>query len=75
MIPVVAHTTALRGERPIANAFGTDVSAIAIRGLGRSACTHSRPIMPVKVRRLKRRDLTCAHRPQRKLRISIGEQP
>jgi hypothetical protein len=32
----------LRGERPIANAFGTRVSASAIRGLGRSACTHRR---------------------------------
>ena len=37
MIPVVAHTVALRGERPIANALGMSVSATATFGLGRSA--------------------------------------
>ena len=41
MIPVVAQTTALFFERPIANAFGTGVSATAILGLGRSAWMQS----------------------------------
>ena len=41
MIPVVAHTTALFFERPIANAFGIGVSATAIFGLGRSAWMQS----------------------------------
>ena len=41
MIPVVAHTTALFFERPIANAFGTAVSATAIFGFGRSAWMQS----------------------------------
>jgi len=40
--PVVAQTVAVFGERPIANAFGMRVSAIATRGFGRSAWTHSR---------------------------------
>ena len=45
MIPVVAHTVAFFGERPIANALGIRVSATAIFGLGRSACTHRRSII------------------------------
>ena len=45
MMPVVAHTVALEGERPTANAFGMSVSATATRGLGRSAWTHSRSII------------------------------
>ena len=45
MIPVVAQTVADLGERPIANAFGIRVLATATRGLGRSACTHSRSII------------------------------
>ncbi len=40
----MAQTTALLGEGPSANALGTGVSAIAIFGLGRSACTHRRSI-------------------------------
>src|SRR3954469_19644400 len=40
--PVVTHTVDARRERPIANALGISVSAIAIRGFGRSACTHRR---------------------------------
>src|SRR5579862_3802298 len=35
--PVVTHTVACLGERPVANAFGTGVSMIAIFGFGRSA--------------------------------------
>ena len=42
--PVVAHTVAVLGERPMANAFGIDWFAIATRGLGRLAWTHSRSI-------------------------------
>ena len=57
MIPLVAHTVAFFCERPIANAFGIGVSATATRGLGRSACTHSRSIMGVQLRRLGGRDL------------------
>ena len=34
MIPVVAHTVAFLGERPIANAFGIRVLATATRGFG-----------------------------------------
>ena len=45
MIPVVAQTVALLGERPIAKAFGTSVSATAILGLGRSAWMQSRSII------------------------------
>ena len=43
-IPVVAHTVAVFGERPIANAFGIAVCAIATRGFGRFAWMHSRSI-------------------------------
>ena len=43
-IPVVAHTVACFGVRPIANAFGIGVSAIATRGLGRFAWMQSRSI-------------------------------
>ena len=45
MIPVVAHTVAYFGERPIANAFGIRVSATATFGFGRSAWTHRRSII------------------------------
>ena len=45
MMPVVAQTTALFWERPIANAFGTGVSATAIFGFGRSAWMQSRSII------------------------------
>ena len=43
--PVVAHTVAVSGERPMANALGIGVSAIATRGLGRLAWMHSRSII------------------------------
>ena len=43
--PVVTHTAACFGERPVANAFGTGVSMIATRGFGRSASAHSRSTM------------------------------
>src|SRR5207237_2711373 len=33
-------------ERPIANAFGIEVSITHTLGLGRSACTHSRSTIP-----------------------------
>ena len=45
MMPVVAQTVALFGERPIAKAFGTSVSATAIFGLGRSAWMQRRSII------------------------------
>ena len=45
MMPVVAHTVALFCERPQAKAFGTCVSATAMRGLGRSAWMQSRSII------------------------------
>ncbi len=45
MIPVVAQTTAVFCERPIANALGTFESAIAMRGLGRSAWMQRRSII------------------------------
>ena len=45
MIPVVAHTVALFGERPRAKALGIAVWATATFGLGRSACRQSRSIM------------------------------
>ena len=44
-IPVVTQTTALSGERPVAKALGTDVSAIPTRGLGMSAIVQSRSII------------------------------
>src|SRR5204863_488739 len=40
--PVVTATAACLGLRPVANAFGTSLSTIAIRGFGRSAMAHSR---------------------------------
>ena len=42
----VAHTVVDFFERPIANAFGIDVSIVHTLGLGRSACTHSRSTIP-----------------------------
>ena len=45
MMPVVAQTVALFWERPVANAFGTAVSATAIFGFGRSAWMQSRSII------------------------------
>ena len=44
--PVVTHTTADLGLRPVANAFGTSVVAIATFGLGMSASAHSRSTTP-----------------------------
>ena len=41
----MAHTVAVFGERPTANALGIGVSAMATRGLGRSAWMHSRSIV------------------------------
>ena len=46
MIPLVAQTTAWSALRPVANAFGMSVSAIATRGLGMSASAQSRSTMP-----------------------------
>ena len=40
--PVVTATAACFGLRPVANAFGTDVSITAIRGFGRLAIAQSR---------------------------------
>ena len=44
--PVVAHTTAALGLRPVAKALGTSVWAMATRGLGMSASAHRRSITP-----------------------------
>ena len=43
---MVAHTVAPFCERPIANALGIGCSITHTRGLGRSACTHSRSMIP-----------------------------
>ena len=45
-MPVVAHTVAVLGERPTANALGIGVSAIATFGIGRLAWMQSRSIAP-----------------------------
>ena len=45
-MPVVTHTTARSGERPVAKAFATAMSEMPTRGLGMSASTQSRSIMP-----------------------------
>ena len=45
-MPVVTQTTERSGERPVAKALGSAVSAIATRGLGMSARAQSRSIMP-----------------------------
>ena len=45
-MPRVAHTVAAFCERPIAKALGIEVSITQTRGLGRSACTHSRSMIP-----------------------------
>ena len=63
----MAHTVAVFGERPIANALGIGVSAIATRGLGRLAWMHSRSIRAWSSRRLLRADHARAHREQRDL--------
>ena len=67
MIPVVAQTVALFGERPIANAFG--IARVGDRdlrlgqvGLDAEALDHR-----VQLGRLLRRDLARAHRAQREL--------
>ena len=44
-MPVVAATVADFCERPMANALGIGVSITTMRGLGRSAWTHSRSII------------------------------
>ena len=44
--PVVAHTTAALGLRPVAKALGMSVSAMATRGLGMSARAQSRSTAP-----------------------------
>ena len=46
MSPVVAHTTALLGLRPVAKALGTSVSATATRGFFMSAMAQSRSMAP-----------------------------
>ena len=45
-IPRVAQTVVDFCERPIAKALGIEVSITHTRGLGRSACTHSRSMIP-----------------------------
>ena len=61
-MPVVTHTVAVFGERPIANAFGIWVSAIATLGLGRLAWTHRRSIIACSSGAWCGRDLVGAHR-------------
>ena len=39
---MVTQTVEAFRDRPVANAFGMSVLAIAILGFGRSACTHRR---------------------------------
>ena len=65
--PVVTQTAACFGERPVANAFGTGVSMIAILGFGRSAIAHSRSTMSCSVGRLLARDDLGAGGAQREL--------
>ena len=67
MIPVVAHTMALFFERPIANAFGTGVSATAIFGFGQVGLDAEPLDHRVEARRLLGRDLLGAHRGEREL--------
>ena len=45
-MPVVTHTTARSGERPVAKALGRSMSEMPTRGLGMSARAQSRSIMP-----------------------------
>ena len=45
-MPLVAQTVAVFGERPIANALGIEVWAMATRGLGRFAWMHNRSMIP-----------------------------
>jgi hypothetical protein len=47
--PVVTQRTALSALRPVANAFGSWVLAMAIRGLGMSASAHTRSTMPCRL--------------------------
>src|SRR5262245_6396573 len=46
MMPVVTQTTAWSGDRPVANALGRSVWAIATRGFGMSARATRRSTMP-----------------------------
>ena len=45
-MPVVTQTTDRSGDRPVAKALGTEVSAMPTRGLGMSASAQSRSIIP-----------------------------
>ena len=54
--PVVTQTTACFGERPVAKAFGTGVSMIAILGFGRSAIAQRRSTMSCSAGASSRRD-------------------
>ena len=68
----MTQTTARFSERPVAKAFGTSVSATAMRGLGMSAIAHSRSTIGVQLGRLLGADLDGAHRAQRH---RVGEVP
>ena len=65
--PVVAHTVAVFGERPTANAFGIAVCAIATRGLGMLAWMQSRSISACSSGASCGRHLVRAHRGERDL--------
>ena len=49
-MPLVAQTTATLLLRPVANAFGICVGAMATRGLGMSASAHSRSTISCSLR-------------------------
>jgi len=71
-MPRVTTMTACFCERPVAKAFGTRVSAKAIRGFGVFDRAQRRSIIPVQLRRLLRGDVVGAERHQRDL---VGEEP
>ena len=67
MIPVVAQTVAVFGERPIANAFGIERLGDRDARLGQVGL-HAEPLdHRVQLGRLLRGDLARAHRAQREL--------
>ena len=61
-MPVVTQTTERSGERPVAKALGTSMSATPTRGLGMSASAHEPVDHAVQLGRLLRGHLAGAHR-------------
>ena len=66
-MPEVAQTVADFCERPIANAFGIEVSITQTRGLGRLACTQRRSMIPCSSGACGGGDLLGAERRERDL--------